>query len=113
MHPKMPRPSGSLGCQAGGLSGHTVIQAYRAFIEKQLQKVALRSGPCPSRMEFYGKLLKQDSCSSTPWVSLTHVPLQSVIVSHSHTLSRGLSKVQVQQRSSEQKRYKKQMGATI
>jgi hypothetical protein len=35
---------------------------------------------------------------------MTHAPVQSVIASHSHTLSRGLGNVQVQQQSSEQQR---------
>ena len=61
LHPRMPRPSGSLGCRAGRLSGYTVIQAYRAFIDKQLQKVVLHPGSCPSKMQFYSWLLKQDS----------------------------------------------------
>jgi len=64
----MPGPSASLGCRAGVLSCSTVIQAHRAFIEKQLQKVVLCPGPCPSRTEFYSELLKQDLCSSVPWV---------------------------------------------
>ena len=64
----MPRLSGSLGCRAGGLSSYTVIQAYRAFIKKQLQEVALRPGPYPSRMEFCSELFKQDSCFSPPEV---------------------------------------------
>jgi len=71
-----------------------VIQAYRRLLRNNYRKLCCTLGLAHPGWSSTANCPSNTHVLRLPgWVSLTHAPVQSVIASHSHTLSHGLGMV--------------------